>query len=141
MHCIIKILLEVSKILIPIIIIIIPWWHLWFIPTTKKLKKCFLDELTLRFFLVGLMAVEKAQKTNEGQTFLVPRARCLYWIKIKKKVAFYESHAEMALLYEDWFSNVNFFRIRVFFCSHIAIFLYFLLPVMPIYTTIPKKEY
>ena len=75
----------------------------------KKLRKCFLDELTLRFFLVGLMAVEKAQKTNEGQTFLVPRARCLYWIKIKKKGAFYESHAEMTLLYEDSFINVKFF--------------------------------
>ena len=57
----------------------------------QKQRKCFLDELTLRFFLVRLMAVEKAQKTNEGQTFLVPRARCLYWVKIKKKVQFMEA--------------------------------------------------
>ena len=74
----------------------------------------------------GLNGRRKGPKNKWRPTFLVPRARCLYWIKITKKVAFYESHAEMALLYEDWFLNVNFFRIKVFFLqpySNIFIFL------------------
>ena len=72
---------------------------------------------------MGLMAVEKAQKTNEGQTFLVPRARCLYWIKIKEKGAFYESFAEMTLLHKDSFINVEFLGSGFFSYSNILIFL------------------
>ena len=72
---------------------------------------------------MGLMAVEKAQKTNEGQTFLVPRARCLYWIKIKEKGAFYESFAEMTLLHKDSFINAEFLGSGFFSYSNILIFL------------------